>query len=54
MGYIGSISHGTEHEKAAYARALGTVLTLGAAVRDVAPLNRPQSLWTIVVRWVTA
>lgn len=39
MGYIGSISHGTDTEKAAYARALGTVLTLGNLVRDVRPLN---------------
>ena len=35
MGYIGSISHGTELEKAVYARALGTVLRLGDGVREM-------------------
>ena len=39
MGYIGSISHGTDDEKAVYARALGTVLILGERVRDVQPVN---------------
>ena len=35
MGYIGSISHGTDDEKAAYARALWTVLRLGDRVREM-------------------
>lgn len=39
MGVIGSISHGTDAERAAYARALGTVLRLGDRVREMRPVN---------------
>jgi len=51
MGYIGDLTTGTETERAVYARALGTVLALGASVRDVKPLNDGTWLYRWAVRW---
>lgn len=51
MGRIGSISHGTDTEKAVYARALGMVLTLGDRVREVERWKRARRRAQVLRFW---
>ena len=51
MGYIGSISHGTDEEKAVYERALGTVLKLGERIRDIERWKRARRRAELMRFW---